>query len=464
MAAVLREAGFKDIEIIDCLPIKMGWKTLKEEISRKNPDVVCVGDETASFYESVKLMQMAKELNPKTICIAGGYHFGNTVDLAFNETKADFVIMGEGEITLLELVKAINSGKKDFRKIEGIAFRDKNGIVVTNKPRPLIKDLDTLPLPAYDLLPMHLYGKDSKNHRDFAAIEHGRGCTGGCSFCSIWAQMSQDGRPCYRTKSAERSFEETKILTEKYGRKTLNWVDGTFNLDPEWSRKYFELLEAEGIKIQHTTWMRADCIIRDEKNGVLKKMVDNGLVQVVIGMERLDDSKRIKMHGKEKNISMEAFSILKKYPSVYIIASLIYGLPEDGKKELKELRRFIYTGYVDFMFILPYTPYPGTLEWQEYKDKFNSGDFKTWNLHRPIMGTNKLSRDQLDNWFKGCLFMYLIHPNFYVRTLLEKDERKKKVQRSMVRKLVKGLYKGIIDSAKGKKEMEYGKKPEWYDS
>ena len=463
MAAVLRKEGFNDVEILDCLPLKIGWKSLREELEKRKPDILCVGDETASFYESVRLMGLAKELNPNVICIAGGYHFGNTIDLSFKETKVDFIVKGEGELTLLELIRALYSGKKKFDKILGIAYKDKNGIVIINKSRPLIKDLDSLPLPAYDLLPMEMYGKDSANHKDFAAIEHGRGCTGGCNFCSIWTQMPENEKPCYRTKSAKRCIEETKLLVEKYGRKTLNWVDGTFNLDPEWSREYFESLELNEIKVQHTAWMRADCIIRDEKNGVLKKMVDNGLVQAIVGMERLDDSKILGTHGKEYYISMEAFKILKKYPSVYVIASLIYGLPEDGKKELKQLRKFIYKNIVDFQFILPYTPYPGTVAWQEYKDKFTSDDFKAWNLHRPIMGTNKLTRNQLDRWFKGCLLMYLFHPNFYVRNYLEKDERKKRVQKSLSKKLVKGLFRGVADSFRGNKELEYGRKPEWYD-
>ena len=460
MASILRENGVQ-VEILDCLPRHMGWKTLKKTILNKNTDVLCVGDETASADESIKLTRFVKEHNPKVITVAGGYFFSY---IQKPEWMIDYVVKGEGEQTLLELLSFL-SGKEapnycpPFKPNKIGSVQDIRGLIVkgkdTGEREPV--DLDRIPLPAYDLLPMHLYGKYSKNHKDFAAIEHGRGCTGGCSFCSINALYSNGGKSCYRTKSAERSLEETKILVEQYGRKTLNWADGTFNLDPEWSKRYFELLEEEGIKVKHTAWMHADCIVRDEKEGIMQSMVKNGLIQAIVGMERLDDS-----YGKKHKTCMEAFGILKKYPTVYTIATLIYGLPEDSKKELREIKRFIYKDIVDFQFILPFTPYPGTEEWEKNENELL--DFKFWNLHKPVMGTKFLTREQLDWWFKVCLLSYLFHPNFYVRNFLQKDPRRRKVGRSLSGKLMKGIYRGVRDVLTGEKTLKYGKKPRWYDS
>jgi len=463
MAAVLRENGFK-VEILDCLPIHMGWTTLKKELKDKDFDILCVGDETASAIEAIKLTNFIKSIKPDVKTIAGGYFFSYMHENALNKWNVDFIVRGEGEITLLDLAIHINKRKYDFENIKGIVFKKDDKIILT-KDRPLIKDLDSLPFPAYDLLPMEKYGKNSTNHKDFAAIEHGRGCTGGCNFCSIWTLMSNNGKPCYRTKSAKRCFEETKWLVEKFKRKTLNWVDGTFNLDPKWSKEYFELLEKNNIEVHHTAWMRADCIIRDEKLGLMELMARNGLVQAIIGMERLDDKrKELNITNKDASISLEAFKILKKYKTIYTIATLIYGIPDDTKKELRWIKKFIYDNIVDFQFILPYTPYPGTKIWERYKKYFTIDDFKSWNLHRPVMGTKNMTRNQLDLWFKGCLFSYLLKPSFYQRILFEKDLRKRKVQKSLVKKLIKGLSKGIIDEISNNKSLEYGIKPRWYDS
>jgi radical SAM superfamily enzyme YgiQ (UPF0313 family) len=413
-------------------------------------------------------MNLAKKLNSNIICIAGGYHFGNAINESFSESKVDFVVKGEGELTLLELIKAIkHKGKLD--KIKGIAYRTKEEVKI-NPDRELIKDLDSLPFPAYDLLPMHLYGKYSTNHKDFAAIEHGRGCWGGCNFCSIWPQMAEKGKPFYRTKSAKRSYEETKWLVEKYGRKTLNWVDGTFNMDTKWSKEYFDLLEKNGIKVQHTAWMRADCIVRDEKLGIMELMARNGLVQSVVGMERFDNESINKLGKKNTCIetNKEAFRILRdKYPSVYTIATLIYGMPEDDWKDLFRINKLIHSKFTDMIFMLPYTPYPGTSLWNKYKDKFSNDDLKRFNLHLPVLGTKKISRWLLDKWFKLSLLDYVIlRPgNLIRRVTKEKDLRKRNVQKSLAMKIFRLGTQFVCNRLtfqKGK-ELDYGIKPSWYD-
>ena len=471
MAAVLRENNLK-VDILDCLPLKIGWKSLRKEIRVRNPDIVCVGDETASFHESVRVINLVKELNKETICVAGGYYFGNMVEESLNNTNVDFIVKGEGEITLLELVKVLSkdADRKKLEKVEGIAYRTKKGIMI-NKDRALIKDLDSLPFPAYDLLPMHLYGKHSKNHHDFVALEHGRGCSGGCNFCSIWQQMSNKGKVCYRTKSAKRCFEETKYFVEKYKRKTINWVDGTFNLDSKWNKEYFELLEKNGIKINHTAWIRADCVVRDEKSGIMKKMVDNGLVQAFIGMERFDKKSMATLNKKNNSPSVNrtAFKILReKYPSIYTVATLIYGMPNDRWGDLFKINKIIHSDFADMIFMLPFTPYPGTKLWDEYKHKLQNVDLRKYNLHLPIMGTKYISRKMLNLWFKFSLIDYvLFRPgNAIKRTIGERNKRKRRVQRSLAGKIFKLGTQHLWNKLTFKKgyELDYGIKPDWYDS
>jgi len=103
-------------------------------------------------------------------------------------------------------------------------------------------------------------------------------------------------RPCRRSKSPQRSFEETIYLYEKYGRRTFGWVDPTFNAKCQWSDEWSDmmlkskLVTGGGPKTIHTAWLRADGVIRDEKQGVLSKLVRAGLRQVMIGIERADNA------------------------------------------------------------------------------------------------------------------------------------------------------------------------------
>ena len=465
MAAVLRENDF-DVSILDCLPLKIGWKSLRQELERIKPDVICVGDEAASAYEAIKLIKLAKEIDSSVITIAGGYYFSNMIEDTFKKYSFDYIVKGEGEYSLLELLQNIDVDKS---KVKGIAYLKNNNIHI-NQDRLLLTNLDELPLPAYDLLPMELYGSKSTNHKDFSAIEHGRGCSGGCNFCSIWPHMSSKGKPCYRTKSADRCFEETELLIRKYKRKTLNWADGTWNLDSNWTKEYCSLLIDNNININHTTWMRADCIVRDEKIGVMKKAADAGLVQTVIGVERFDD-KDFSYLGKKNSsfaLQQKAFKILKKYPRVYSIASFIYGLPTDDKKSLKRLNKVIHSTFADMVFILPYTPYPGTELWNEYKNRLEVTDLRKYNLHLPVLSTNHLSKAQLDKWFKRTLVDYvLLRPgNLIKRVVLEKDKRKKRIQISLAKKIFKMGTQHVLNKITFQKghELEYGIKPRWYDA
>jgi anaerobic magnesium-protoporphyrin IX monomethyl ester cyclase len=469
MAAVLREHNF-NVEILDCCIEKIGWKTLEIKLRNIKADIVCVGDEAASHFESIKVVNICKLINNTTVCVAGGYFFGNMINEIMSSTKIDYIIKGEGEITLLELVGAINKKTKPTN-IKGLAYKTSSNKIIINKERELIKNLDDLPFPAYDLLKMELYGTNSINHPDFIALEHGRGCSGGCKFCSIWNQMSNKGCIYYRTKSAKRCFEETKYFVDKYSRKTINWVDGTFNLDPKWSKEYFNLLELNKIKVNHTAWMRSDCIVRDEKNGLLNKMVNNGLIQAVIGMERCDDESMKKLNKKNNSVktNKEAFKLLKtKYPSVYTIATLVYGMPEDSWKELKNIDKIQHSNMADIVFPLPFTPFPGTELWEEYKQIFNLNDLKKFNLHFPVLPTKYLTKKQLNLWFKTRpIDFFLINPSTFMRgVFFEKDLRKRKINRSLSIKMLKIVTQAIINKLTFKKgyELEYGRVPKWYNS
>ncbi len=466
MAAVLRENDI-DVEIIDCLPLKMGWKTLKRQVEQKRPDVLALGDEMASSIESLKLAAFSKQILPETKVVGGGFYFSymdDSLDKGF-----DYLIRGEGEMTMLDLCREIQKKNPNLKKIDGLTYKQ-DGMVRKNQDRELIKDLDTLPFPAYDLLPMSEYGKDSTNHKDYSAIEHGRGCVNGCTFCSVWRIMSYKNQPCYRTKSAERSYEETEMLAKRFHRKTLNFVDGTYNASPKWTNDYNQLVIDNNLNIQQTNWMRTDLIIRDEKLGLMKKMVDAGLVQTVVGVERisekdlLDINKRTTFENAKK-----AMRILKSHKKVYTIASFIYGTPDETKESLKSLNRIVHSDFADMIFLLPFTPYPGTEWWDKYKDQLEEKDYTKYNLHLPVMGSKYVSRQELNKWFKSVLLWYSLWPDqLFKRLVLEKDARKRRVQLSLCLKILKGSYVKAYNTLTFQNDtehdLEYGTKPKWYDS
>jgi len=412
LAAVLRE---HDIEVkpIDCLPLKIGWKSLERLLTKEQPDVLAVSTpETMFSHEGLKACKLMKKIDPSCATVVGGHHFSATwKETLENHPYVDFVVIGEGEYTLLELVKELEKPKwkQKLTKIKGIALRHRKKVVQT-KPRPLIKNLDELPLPAYDLMPMKLYGKGKLLWcPGGTTIHHGRGCIGNCKFCACWVHMGKKIKtkngyktiPFYRTKSPERTVEEVELLRYKYGKKFLVFTDDTWNVDPKWNEQFCKLIKERGIDFEWHALMRSDFILRDEKLGIMKKIVDSGLRHVCIGGERCD-SKELKALNKPScspNITYKVVKLLKeKYPEVFVQVTFIVGFRNESKETLKKLYEYIKLLDPDFPAIHPITPVPGTKFYEEAKKNgwIEVEDFKYYDWMTPVMGTDHLSREELE--------------------------------------------------------------------
>ncbi|MDK1032884.1 MAG: radical SAM protein, partial [Planctomycetia bacterium] len=350
--------------------------------------------------------------------------------------------------------------------------------------RRLIRDLDSLPFPAYDLVDMTRYGRASRNHPALVSIEHSRGCIDSCSFCILWKHMgaADNGtvRPRLRSKSAERSFSEVMRLWRDFGRRTFGWVDPTFNALPRWTDKWADLMLSSPLcgprgraRTLHTAWMRADCALRDERLGILEKLVRAGLRQVVIGVERLDaDSTR--SLGKRNNtpdICREAFALFReKYPQVYTIGSVIFGLPGDTEADLRRLIGCEAKMGMDYCFIIPLTPNPGTdIAEEAVRGGYVANtDFANYNFHTPVCRTNSLDLRDLEKLY----WRVMLSPDskriawLLGRLFGERDARKRRVHAALASRgallATKSLLRAVFPS-RGTGATLYSRRPSWYD-
>ena len=370
--------------------------------------------------------------------------------------------------------------------IPGLAFLGADGRVVRTPPRGLVGDLDSLPFPAYDLVDMSLYGRGSRNHPALVSVEHSRGCVDSCAFCILWKQMGEsvDGngrvRPRYRTKSPGRSFEEVERLYREFGRRTFGWVDPTFNASPEWSDGWAErmlgsaLVDARGRpRTLHTAWMRADGVLRDEKLGVLDKLVRAGLGQVMIGVER-DDATGLDALGKHGNgaeVSRAAFAIFReKYPAVYTIGSIIFGLPHDTPEDLARLSRAEHTMGMDYSFLIPLTPNPGTEVAAEAAraGRLANRDLASYNFHTPVCTTETMDLRMLERIY----WRLMLRPDgarivrWLKQFVAERDARKRRVHLAMLgrgtRIALESLWRALAHPNDGQPAL-YSRRPPWYD-
>lgn len=410
LAAPLRDAGF-DVHVIDCMPLHIGWRSLADEVKRLDPDVIACGENHALYAsEALRFFRMCKEVAPRAKTLAGGGHFTN---LAHRYCKAgtpiDAICVGEGEITVVEVCEQWAKASADLSKVDGLAYFDGEKMVRT-KPRKLVKDLDTLPMPAYDLMPMHLYGRSRYLFSPGGTtIHHSRGCTSSCSFCAWWTVMADrkyddEGKaqlsPRWRSKSVDRVMAEVEELYWRYGKRSYVWVDESWNIDARFNDAFAERMIRSGMKTKWFAFMRADCIVRDEKKGILEKLVRAGLAHILIGVERAEDDslslldKRFYTGG----VAEEALRIFKeKYPEVFLQATFIVGVKEENPESLKRQVALAKKLDVDFPAFHPITPVPGTPIYDEAIEKgwITEEQFDDFDWLTPVLDTKYMSRHEI---------------------------------------------------------------------
>ncbi len=408
--------------------------------------------------------------------MAGGVCFSYMVEETLAGGNVDFVVRGEGEATLVDLMRALLHGRP-VDGIAGLAWQGGTRVRV-NPLRPPIVCPDDLPRPAYDLLQLGAYGRGSRNHPRPATLEHGRGCIDRCSFCILWKHFGapRNGSvvPCYRTKSPERAAAEVEWLARDHGRRTIHFVDPTFNVSSQWSDRFADLVLAAGLDVQFTAWMRADGILRDEENGVLEKLVRAGLVQVYVGVERDDDRElaRLNKHNNGPDVTRKAFEVLRtRYPGVFTIGTIIYGMPWESEATLRRLRDFHLQCPMDYAFHIPLAPNPGT----DIRDDLLargyalSDDLRDYNFLTPVADTDHLTRRELEQFYSRLLFhlspakLSSLAAKWHPR----RSARVRRVQRDL---LVHGLEVGarqlarcLLGAPDGQPTL-YARKPRWYDS
>ena len=182
MAGVLQENNI-DVEILDASAEDMDFKDVENELLKRKPDLVALTALTPTIGRALETAQVVKETLPDSIVVMGGYHPTFNFIETLEDENVDIVIRGEGEYIMLNLVQALEN-QSSLHDVKGIVFEDKNSKeIVVNPEAPLIQDLDELPFPALNLLPMNKYRLlDMDTH--MTTMITTRGCPMQCSFCS----------------------------------------------------------------------------------------------------------------------------------------------------------------------------------------------------------------------------------------------------------------------------------------
>lgn len=218
IAACLEKAGVL-VKIFDASASGMDNNNFRDIITKERFDYFGITSTSFIFAEAVKIASICKTCCPESKVIFGGVHPTILPEDVLNNKHVDYVVRGEGEVSMVELVKTANP-----ESVAGVSYRQ-NGKVIHNPARPLIKNLDSLPFPAYHLFPMKKYHPALGGYRRTPAINmiSSRGCLGKCTFCykDMFGVMT-------RMRSPENLVEEIELLTGNYGIKEITFYDDSF--------------------------------------------------------------------------------------------------------------------------------------------------------------------------------------------------------------------------------------------
>jgi radical SAM superfamily enzyme YgiQ (UPF0313 family) len=422
LAAYLREKKLAVPQVIDSRAEGLDWAGMLKRVDELKPDIVFVGELLHStcgaaviwyFNEGLRLI---KEKYPQTITVAGGLWYSGDAERQLRlNPQIDYIMLGETELTLEDLINNLKDKKKDERDIPGLVFRKKDGTVVFGPHRELIPDLNVLPMPAYDLFPMtkyvgHTYWKP------FAEMMTSRGCPGKCHFCYEWAlydsRTAAKDFTSWRGLKGKRIVDELDILEKQYGINTVVMQDDAFNSDTEAMIEFCEEKIKRGNKIDWVCLGRADQWI--SQHNILPLMKKAGLFLALTGVE-VEDDMTLNKTGKGVTIDQikKTVRILREN-DIGSVGTVLIGLKEDTEAKIKERLRVAEQIDAD-IFALDYlTPVPNSPDWRYGikkgwfdPDKIN---LKDWDFQHPVIPTDHLTIEDVGRLGAWCMREYYSKP------------------------------------------------------
>jgi anaerobic magnesium-protoporphyrin IX monomethyl ester cyclase len=383
-AAYLKNIGY-DVALFDTM-LADSEEDLRKDLNKHKPKIFVVYDDVFNYLTKMCLIRMreasfrmseiAKEFGCKVI--VSGSDSADHIE-KYIKHDADYVICGEGEVTLGEISEHIlknGQGITNIKDIEGLAFAE-NGSIYRTARRQVLKDLDILPYAAWELVDVNRYRELWKKHHGYFSMNMvtTRGCPFHCNWCAkpIYGQV-------YNSRSPENLVEEMRILKEKYSPDHIWFCDDIFGLRPGWTTKFDEVVNRGNVKIPFKCLSRVDLLLKEDN---ISHLANAGCESIWVGAE--SGSQKI-LDAMDKGTTVEeiyeATRILKKY-NIRTCFFLQFGYTGETKKEIDLTIKMVRDLMPDDIGISVSYPLPGTKfydrvvsQMSDKKNWVDSGDFE----------------------------------------------------------------------------------------
>lgn len=414
IAGYLRKHTNHQIKILDCQVEEISYPKLEEKIKEFSPDVVGVTAMTFTLIDATKVAETAKKVSPKIKTIFGGPHVNIYPEETMQIGVVDFVVLGEGEEPVKELLEKIEDTKKLY-EIKGILFRDGNKVINTGH-RALIQNLDIMPFPARDMTPYTKYSSVLAKSPPVTTMFTSRGCPYKCLFCDR-PHLGKN----FRAHSAKYVVEEMKEC-KKMGINEIMIYDDTFTVDRKRVADICNMILKDGFKMAWDVRARVNTV--DEELLILMRKA--GCQRIHYGVEAgTEKILKVLRKGITLDMAEKAFKISKKV-GIQTLGYFMIGSPEETLEDIKATAKFIKKISPDYIHLSVTTPFPATdlyLKaikegviktdvWREFAKKPRQ-DFTAPNWDK------ELSREELFKLLKKIYKGFYFRPSYLIRRIIQ---------------------------------------------
>lgn len=365
IASMLRDVGH-DVEIMDINAFRWNIDEVEEKIKKAEFDIAGIGA-IVTVYRYVKwLIGILRKYHSEKKIMIGGSVGTSIPHIILEKTEADIVCIGEGEVTVVEIIKALENNS-DLSKVDGVWYRGKDGRIYSNKGRMSIQNLDSIPLPAWDLFPMDIYLKNpvgapnrnkwiNGNSDGNVPLSMNLNATRGCPYKCIYCYHDFMGMK-YRHRSPENIIKEMKILYDRYGVRYFHFIDDEFCLKRDFVYKFCKQVKEE---------FKGDIIwgcagrVNLMNEDLIATMADSGCVLIGYGIE--SGSQRM-LNAMKKGVTVKQAKDALRWTIKHLgwaDTSFMVGAPGENRETIQETIDFCKELDLNPAVIFFTTPYPGT--------------------------------------------------------------------------------------------------------
>jgi len=363
------------------------WQEISKVIREHQPQVIGITVMSVKLLTTLKLIELIRKINPEITIVCGGHHPTIQPKVFLDPGRANFVVRGEGEITLHELIQALETNTEEYDRIKGLSYR--RGEEIVNTPqRALIEDLDSLPLPEKE----RIVFKETYSPEELSVIMTSRGCPYACKFCgsgNMWHRA-------VRYRSVDSVLEEIEILKRTYQVSNIKFMDDCFTVNKKRVRTLCQNIIDRKLNITWSCLTRVNLI--DEQTVALMKRA--GCTKVDVGIES-GNARILKVINKGITLSQveAATKILNKHKILWA-GFFMFGFPTETEEEVLDTLNYIKKLKPGWVNMSIFTPYPGTELYDLAREKGIIGDDYDPSLymHQRVdnYATDVISKEKFD--------------------------------------------------------------------